>query len=115
MAALISMFAILVWRKVRTELLLLMAIPTLPVLCYLQFGSVLFWPAGVWSFLVLILCVLVLICFQEEFPLGNSEGADQAESSSSLISSRATVFGCLFVLCLLVTVLSGAKYLFFDV
>ena len=115
MAALISMSAILVWRKVRTELLLLMAIPTLPVLCYLQFGSVLFWPAGVWSFFILVLCVLVLICFQEEFSLGNFEGADQAESSSPLVSSRATVFGCLFVLCLLVTVLSGAKYLFFDI
>ena len=60
MAALISMSVILAWRKVRAELLLVMAIPTLPILCYLQFGSVLFWPGGAWSSLVLILCVLIL-------------------------------------------------------
>ena len=115
MAALISMSAILAWRMARPKLLLLVAIPLLPVLCYLQFGSVLFWPAGVWSFFILILCVLVLICLQEDLPLGSFDGADQAESPSSLVSSRATVFGCLLVLCMLVTVLSGAKYLFFDI
>ena len=114
MAVLLSIVAFLACRQISTELLLLMAILTLPVLCYLQFGSVLFWPAGVWSFFILILCVLVLICLQEDLPLGSFDGADQAEPPSSLVSSRATVFGCLLVLCMLVTVLSGAKYLFFD-
>jgi len=113
-AALISITAILVWRQVRSELLLLIAITLLPALCYLQFGSVLFWPGGAWSSLVLILCVLILVSSQEGVPLGNFDGADLAQSSSSLVSSRAIVFGCLLVLCLLVTALSGAKYLFFD-
>ncbi|QNI93963.1 putative conserved membrane protein [Synechococcus sp. A15-127] len=114
MAALLSIVAFLACRQIRTELLLLMALPTFPVLCYLQFGSVLFWPAGVWSFFILILCILVLICFQVEFPFCDFDGADQAEPIPSFFSGRVTAFSVLFILCLLVTALSGAKYLFFD-
>jgi hypothetical protein len=113
-AALISTAVILSWRTARPKLLLLVAIPLLPVLCYLQFGSVLFWPGGVWSCFVVILCVLILVCSQWEVSSDDFDGLYQSDSFL-LASGRISVFGFLFVLCLLVTVLSGAKYLFFNV
>ena len=113
-AVLISITAILAWRQVRTESLLLIAMPLLPVLCYWQFGSILFWPGGAWSSLVLILCVLLLVSSQLAASPDGIDGLDQSDSSL-LASGRISGFGYLFVLCLLVTVLSGAKYLFFDI
>ena len=79
-----------------------------------QFGSVLFWPGGVWVSFVVILCVLILVCSQWEVSSDGFDGVDQADSSL-LASGRISAFGYLLVMCLLVTVLSGAKYLYFDI